>query len=148
MNERIKAIRKMLAMTGAEFGSRIGLTNASISRIESGVTVTTEQTIRSICREFGVNEVWLRTGEGEPFLYTSREAELGALVRSRLVNRPESFQRALITVLLRFDPEGPEWSIIERIYDNLAAELPDRPDVPAPPLGSLAEGAGSADGAD
>ena len=127
MNERIKAIRKMLAMTGAEFGSRIGLTNASISRIESGVTVTTEQTIRSICREFGVNEVWLRTGEGEPFLYTSREAELGALVRSRLVDAPPSLQTAIITSLLRFDPEGPEWAIVERIYDAIAAELDSYP---------------------
>lgn len=67
MNERIKKAREALGLTMKEFGSRIGLTTAAISRIESGVNSTTEQTILSICREFGVDEVWLRTGEGEMF---------------------------------------------------------------------------------
>ena len=115
-------------MNQVDFGARIGVGASAVSLWESGKRAIPESAILSICREFQVSESWLRTGEGDPFQTVSREAELGALVRSRLVNRPESFQRALITVLLRFDPEGPEWAIIERIYENLAAELPDPPD--------------------
>ena len=131
MNERIKELRKSLGLTGADFGNRIGITKSSVSTIESGRSNPSEQTIRSICREYGVNEVWLRTGEGDPFQATNREAELGALVRQRLVDSPPGLQSAIITALLRFDPEGPEWAIVESIYDSIAAELASyRPDPP------------------
>ena len=67
MNERIKAARKALGLTMEQFGKRVGLSKSAISLIESGKNGTTEQTVASICREFGVNEMWLRTGEGEMF---------------------------------------------------------------------------------
>ena len=67
MNERIKELRKTLGLSGEKFGGAIGLTRASISSIESGRFNLTEQSIKSICREFNVNEEWLRTGEGDMF---------------------------------------------------------------------------------
>ena len=124
MNNRIKELRKSLGLTGADFGDKIGITKASVSKLEGGVTNPSEQTIRSICREFGVNEVWLRTGEGEPFLATDAETELGELVRTRLLNRPVDFRRELITALLRFDPDGPEWQVLETIVRTAASALP------------------------
>lgn len=67
MNERIKELRKALGLTLEEFGSRIGMGKSSVSKIEKGLNGTTDQTIRSICREFNVNEAWLRTGDGDMF---------------------------------------------------------------------------------
>lgn len=67
MNERVKSVRAALGLSLSAFGARIGLGKSSLSRIESGVNNITNQTILSICREFGVDEVWLRTGEGEMF---------------------------------------------------------------------------------
>ena len=67
MNERIKQVRLALGLSQDSFGARIGLGKSSLSKIERGANSTTEQTILSICREFGVDEVWLRTGEGEMF---------------------------------------------------------------------------------
>ena len=67
MNERIKTLRKTLKLTLAEFGDRIGVTKSAMSKIENGANGTTEQTIKSICREFGVREEWLREGTGEIF---------------------------------------------------------------------------------
>ena len=64
MNTRIKKIRNHNRMSQEEFGNRLGITKASISRIESGINNPSEQTLMLICKEFGVNEVWLRTGEG------------------------------------------------------------------------------------
>lgn len=83
--------------------------------MENDKNGVSNQTITFICREFGVNEEWLRTGEGEMYAPLTREEELGKLVRRFFAARPESFQRALITALLRFDPDGPEWVIVERI---------------------------------
>lgn len=67
MNERIKELRNALGLSGEKFGNQIGLTRATISNIENGNRNLTEQSILSICREFNVNEEWLRTGKGDMF---------------------------------------------------------------------------------
>lgn len=67
MNTRVKDIRKLLNLSQEEFGKRLGVTAAGISRIENGKRNLTEQMIVHICKEFNVNENWLRNGEGEVF---------------------------------------------------------------------------------
>ena len=123
MKERIKELRKSLGMNQAEFGSRIGISNTAVSKWEKGENTIPESAIKSICREFGISEAWLRDGAGEMKADVSREEEMGRLLGDLLADRPESFRSALITTLLRFDPEGPEWAVLERIYEDLAKEL-------------------------
>lgn len=67
MNERIKELRKVLKMSQESFGNQLGVTGAGISKIESGERNLTEQMLKSICREFNVDYLWLTTGEGEMF---------------------------------------------------------------------------------
>lgn len=67
MNERIKQLRKALGLTLEKFGERIGVSRSAMGNIENGVRGVTDQMFKSICREFNVNENWLRTGEGEMF---------------------------------------------------------------------------------
>lgn len=73
MNERIKLIRKDFNMNQEEMGNKLGVTKSTISRIEKGITNITEHMIKSICREFNINEEWLRNGTGEMFIKTSNE---------------------------------------------------------------------------
>jgi HTH-type transcriptional regulator / antitoxin PezA len=65
MNERIKALRKFLNMTQEEFSKQIGLSRNFIAQVEIGTKVPSDRTITDICREYNVNEDWLRTGNGE-----------------------------------------------------------------------------------
>ena len=67
MNERIKELRKTLSLTMEELGEKLGVTRSAISNIESGKRGITEQMVLAICREFEVNENWLRNGAGEMF---------------------------------------------------------------------------------
>lgn len=67
MNERVKELRKTLKLSGEAFGEKIGVGKNAISRIETGKNNITDQMFKSICREFNVNEEWLRTGEGDMF---------------------------------------------------------------------------------
>lgn len=120
--QRVKAVRKELGMTLDAFGKRVGVTKTAISNIENGARCLTDQMLLSICREFGVNETWLRTGAGEPFMPPSRSEELGRLVKSLMADKPESFRSRLITALLRFDADGPEWQLLEDIYNSVAAD--------------------------
>lgn len=63
-NNRLRYIRKDKHLSQEEFGKRIGIGKTSVSKLESGENKPSEQTIMLICREFNINEVWLRTGEG------------------------------------------------------------------------------------
>lgn len=128
MNDRIKELRKSLGLNQAEFGAKVGISNTAVSKWESGENAVPDSAILNICREFGVNETWLRTGAGDMHRAKSREAELGELIRSRLLDRPESFQATLVTVLLRFDPDGPEFATLEKIARALAEEAKNDPE--------------------
>lgn len=77
--ERVKEIRKGLNLTLEKFGERVGVTKQTVSRIENGVNNLTDQMTLAICREFSVNEHWLRTGDGEPYIKGSDD-ELAELV--------------------------------------------------------------------
>ena len=123
MQNRIKVLRKSLGLNQTEFGARLGVAQSTVGGWEGGFREVSDAIVKSICREFGVSETWLRTGAGEMRADTAREEELGRLLGELLADRPESFRTALLTTLLRFSPDGPEWAVLERIYDGLAAEL-------------------------
>lgn len=67
-NERVREVRKALGLTLEKFGERIGIKKAAVSKIEKGENALTEQNLKSICREFGCDYIWLTTGEGEMFV--------------------------------------------------------------------------------
>lgn len=85
MNERIKKLRKVLNLTQQEFGECIGMKRNSIALIEGGRN-TSDQTIFAICREFNVNEKWLRTGEGSMFIEIPEEDMYSKAAASLLID--------------------------------------------------------------
>lgn len=109
--ERIKAIRKNLGLTMEKFGNRLGVTKVAISNIENGHRNLTEQMTKSICREFNVNEEWLRTGEGEMFLPISRKTQIEKLTNQLMSEESDSFKNRFVSVLA--DLTENEWEFLE-----------------------------------
>jgi transcriptional regulator with XRE-family HTH domain len=72
-NERVKEIRQTLKLTLEKFGEPIGLKKSALSLIENGKNSLTDANIKAICREFGVDYIWLTTGEGEMFVESDDE---------------------------------------------------------------------------
>lgn len=68
MNERLKDLRKTLNLSQDAFGERIGMSGGAISLLEKGKRNVTEQVVKSICREYSVDYMWLTTGDGEMFV--------------------------------------------------------------------------------
>lgn len=121
MNERIKTLRKEgCKLTQQEFAARLGITGAALSRIESGERGVSEQLIRSICREFNVNESWLRDGIGEMLRQPSRDEELTEFFADVLADKPVEFRRRLVRVLSRLDVE--HWHLLEDMARMLAED--------------------------
>lgn len=84
MNERIKRIREYYKLTQDEFGKRIGSARNTIANYESGNRSPSNSVVLSICREFNINESWLRSGEGEMFKERSPSEEVGYYVEELL----------------------------------------------------------------
>lgn len=76
MNERIKLIREQFELTQEEFGKRIGSARNTIANYENGNRNPSNSVLKSICREFEVDEEWLRNGTGEMFKKLTDQEEL------------------------------------------------------------------------
>lgn len=100
MNERIRELRKSLNMNQTDFGSKIGIKQGSVAGYESGARMPLDSVILSICREFGVNEKWLRTGEGEMFI--PAEYRLATYV-SEIDSGDDDFIKSFIEVYMELD---------------------------------------------
>lgn len=123
VNERIKQLRKRLKLTQTEFGEQIGVKGNTITGYEKGIRNPTDAIILSICREFNVDEEWLRTGEGEMFVIQSKEEELAAFFGD-ILNDGSSFKKRFISALAALDTE--DWKVIEKFINSIIAEKKER----------------------
>ena len=69
--------------------------NHLLAQVEIGTKVPSDRTITDICREYNVNEDWLRTGNGEMFKSRTREQEIGAFVNEVMELNDDSFEKKL-----------------------------------------------------
>lgn len=118
MKDRIKKLRKELDLTQQEFADRIGVKRGGIANYEIGRNEPTDSVISLICREFNVNETWLRTGNGEMFKELSRAQDIALLTKQLLDEEEDSFKNRLISVLAHLPVEG--WEVLEQIAVALA----------------------------
>ena len=120
MNERVKQLRKTLDLTMEKFGDRLGVKKNSISQIESGKNSLTEQMIKSICREFDVDEEWLRYGTGSMFIERTRDEEIAKFIGTIQSVEDDSFMKKFISMLAKLDES--EWKLLEKMAIKLTKE--------------------------
>ena len=120
LNERVKQLRKTLDLTMEKFGDRLGVKKNSISQIESGKNSLTEQMIKSICREFDVDEEWLRNGTGSMFIERTRDEEIANFIGTIQSVDDDSFMKKFISMLAKLDES--EWKLLEKMALRLTKE--------------------------
>lgn len=127
MNTRIKELRTALHLTLEGFGDRIGVTRAAVSKWENGDRGIADSMVVSICREFGVSEQWLRTGEGEMFEQT-RETVLDRLAAEYSLDKE---QVSVIENFLDLSPQERTLFLTQmrKVFGGPAAKPPRRVDV-------------------
>lgn len=118
MKERIRELRKVLGLNQTEFGEKIGVKQTSIAGYERGARFPLDTVITSICREFNVNEEWLRNGTGEMFIKMNRQQKLASMTAMLFKEEENSFKNRLFTALSELDED--EWELLEKIAEKTA----------------------------
>lgn len=118
MNTRIKAIRNATGCSQSDFAKKISVSRSAICKIESGENDPSEQTIKLICREFNVNEHWLRDGTGEMFIKKSKDEQIAEMLGEIQSEGEDTFKHRLITALANLDESG--WGALEKLIDSIA----------------------------
>lgn len=118
MNERIKKILEELGLKRVDFANRLHISQPFASELCSGAKSPSERTISDICREFGVNESWLRTGEGEMFAVpTAASDKIMDFAAEIARNDDKEFRKRFVVMLADLEPK--DWELLERIAEKL-----------------------------
>jgi len=97
MKKRIKQVRLTLGLTQIKFAERIAISTGYLAGMELGNKKVNERIIRLISMEFGVNEHWLRTGEGSMY---NEEADINiAKLTSLFKSLTPEYQECALTQL-------------------------------------------------
>ena len=122
-NVRIKEVRKSLGLTLEKFGEKIGMKKSSLSQVEGGTNSVSNQLRSAVCREFNVNESWLRTGEGEMFVSKSNEDLLMGFAESLTKIDDSDFKKKLVTAIAKMDDET--WAAFKKLAYAFLEEFRD-----------------------
>lgn len=120
MQNQIKELRSHVGLNQTDFGARIGVRQSTIAGWETGQRIPPDSAIVSICREFHVDEHWLRTGEGEMFIQISRDQEIMDFVADTMQDDEDNFRRRFLLALSRLPEE--RWADIEDFARQITAE--------------------------
>ena len=126
MNEINKRIADAIAAKGkkkSEVARMIKVSPAFISQLCSGAALPSERTIVDIARVCGINQMWLRSGEGEMFQAMNEDEELAAYLDDVMNDEPASFRRRITLEMENWTLEV--WQMLEEICKRLATEKPD-----------------------
>lgn len=120
MQERIRAIRKNVSLTQAEFAERIGVKANTVTSYETGLRVPSDAVIVSICREFNISESWLRTGEGEMMEKSDPDTEL-AKILGQIAGSNDTLIKAIIKSYWLLDEKDK--AAVRKLVDRLVDEM-------------------------
>ena len=126
IGERISLLRRSLNLNQDEFGKRINVTRSAVSNYEKGLRNVMDRVISDICREFYVNEDWLRNGVGEMFREDDTFSLDDYLTQKNCTEKDTVLIKAFINTYMKF-PEEFRDSFIDNLINEfkILNKLPD-----------------------
>lgn len=122
MSERISEVVNLSGLNKTVFAEKINVSQSLVSLICSGKANPSDRTISDICRVFGVNEIWLRTGDGEMLAKKTREEEL-AEIFTRLQYNDDAKSQLIRAIARMPDDAFPAFlKFVEQLYKALSEE--------------------------
>ena len=113
ISKRLKQLRKHLGLTQTDFGKKIGVKGNTVTNYENGRRALSEQTIKSICREFNVSYEWLVDGT-EPMF---SEVDNTTMLIDRILAGENETAKSVFKAFARLSDN--DWKTVEKIIDNI-----------------------------
>lgn len=123
ISERIKMIRNHFKLSQSEFGERIGLSRGAVVNLEMNrLKNPGDQTLRYklICKEFGINEEWLRTGKGQMLSAKTEEEEFAIWAARHLKIDSDSFKRRFVRAMMNLSDD--DWKVLEKYINDMTKD--------------------------
>jgi transcriptional regulator with XRE-family HTH domain len=95
INQRIKELREKIGLNQREFSNLLSLSGGYIAGIEVNLRKVNDRLIKLIISQFGVNEEWLRFGNGEIF-NKKKTDEKAVRILSLFNDLPPHFQDVVL----------------------------------------------------
>ena len=118
--ERIKEVRKSESLTQQKFAERIGIKQNTVAQYEMGRNIPIDAIITAICKEFSVNESWLRYGIGDMKAKTTQKQKLTRFFADVLATAPDD-RSAFIAALDDLPPEF--WPLVVDLAKNITKNI-------------------------
>lgn len=115
LKDRISTIIKQKGISKTDFAKSIKVSQGFVSQMCSGVAKPSDRTIELICREYGVDETWLRTGEGSPYRETTRIESIMKFATAT-AKGSEDFKKSVLYMLSMLDEQ--DWKNLSDIFDK------------------------------
>lgn len=125
MKDRIKQIRKENKLTQLDFAKRIGVKRNTIATYETGARIPSDAVIHSICREFLVSEVWLRSGKGSPHTEMDSDEEFIRIMEQINMSDDDLIKRIIKAYWYMSDEEK---AVIKKLIDEFHGQKENAPD--------------------
>ncbi len=116
INVRISQIIEDSKLSKTDFAAKINVSQQYVSKLSKDGTPS-DRTLLDICREFGVSETWIRTGEGDMHITMSRSQEVAEFVGEVLKGESDTFKRRFVSMLARLDES--DWEVLEKMVEEM-----------------------------
>lgn len=120
LGDRITEIIDTLGITKTAFAKRLNVSQPLVSMYCNGTSRPSDRTISDICEKFNVNEVWLRTGEGEPYRKETRQEQIMRFA-TQTVKGSDEFRKSFVAMLAKMDAD--DWAALSNLFQKLSGEL-------------------------
>lgn len=120
MHERIKELRSILGLSQQKFADAIGIARGNIAAYEVNKNEPSNAVISLICKEFDVNEEWLRDGTGEMFIEKSKDEQISEMLADIQKSGIDNFKHRLVSALAQLDDS--DWNSLEKLIDAISTK--------------------------
>ena len=126
INQRAKKVRKLKGLTQSDFAAAIGLKQNTVASYETDRLPVSERTFKAICQTFDVDEIWLRTGEGQPFRDPTKDEVLAEVfAKAKIGDEPRD---RLIRAFSRLPVE--DYAAMEKILLHIIEQVAQARETP------------------
>lgn len=104
----------------SKFARSVNITPAYAAQLYAGDRIPSDRTIADICREFGVDRIWLETGAGEPFKPVDRNEQIATVLGKAIAGNDTARDR-----LIRAFSQLPDdmFAQAEKMLEEIVANL-------------------------